>query len=128
MTDRARLVRASELRVPASGPTPGMRRREAFADETVWVGTVHTDAGVLTGWHHHPTYDTYVYIVEGSGRLEYGPGGSVVLEGGAGDFMFIPAGSIHREGSAAGSKGVDAVLVRVGSGEIVVNVDGPAAR
>ncbi len=105
-----------------------MARREAFADEAVWMGTVHTESGILTGWHHHGAWETYVYIVEGRGRLEYGPEGSVALEGDAGDFMYIPAGAIHREGSAAGSKGVDAVLVRVGSGEIVVNVDGPEGR
>jgi hypothetical protein len=47
------------------------------------------------------------------------------VDASAGDFVLIPRGLIHREGSAAGSTGVEAVLLRVGEGEIVANVDGP---
>jgi uncharacterized RmlC-like cupin family protein len=42
-----------------------------------------------------------------------------------GDFVRIGRGVVHREGTAAGSNGVEVVLVRVGQGEPVVNVDGP---
>jgi hypothetical protein len=46
-------------------------------------------------------------------------------EASAGDFVLIPRGLIHREGTAAGSLGVEAVLIRVGEGDPVTNVDGP---
>ncbi len=33
--------------------------------------------------------------------------------------------TIHREGRAVGSRGVEAILIRIGGGEPVTNVDGP---
>lgn len=119
-----RVIRAGEMGV-AAATTPGMDRREAFADEGAWAGTVRTEAGVITGWHIHADYDTYVYVITGSARIEYGPGGSLGDDAGPGDFVLIPRGLVHREGTSAGSNGVEAVLVRVGRGELVTNVDGP---
>ena len=92
-----RVVRAEEMHTPAV-TTPGMDRREAFDHDGVWAGTLTTSAGIVTGWHVHAGHDTYIYIARGL---------------------------IHREGTAAGSTGVEAVLVRVGEGEPVTNVDGP---
>ena len=80
---------------------------------------------MVTGWHVHAGHDTYIYVVAGSATVESGPGGLVRAEAGAGDFVLIPRGLIHREGTAAGSQGVEAVLIRVGEGEPVTNVDGP---
>lgn len=119
-----RVVRAGEL-PPSPAATPGMDRREAFADERSWAGTVRTEPGVITGWHVHAGYDTYVYVLAGSARIEYGPGGKLGDDAGPGDFVHIPRGLVHREGSSIGSNGVEAVLVRVGAGELVTNVDGP---
>ena len=118
------VIRAGEFRLPAV-TTPGMDRREAFDHDGVWAGTVSTTQGVLTGWHVHAGHDTYIYVVSGSARVEHGPGGLTVTEAHAGDFVLVRRGLIHREGSSAGSGGVTAVLVRVGEGEIVTNVDGP---
>jgi uncharacterized RmlC-like cupin family protein len=117
-----RVVRAANFGTPAA-TTPGMDRREAFAENGVWAGTLRTSAGVLTGWHTHPGPDTYLYVVSGSLVLEFGPGGRDRVEAQPGDFVLIPAGVVHREGTTAGSSGVEAVLVRVGDGEIVANVD-----
>lgn len=119
-----RVVRTGELRLPAV-VTPGMDRREAFADPDAWVGTVRTEAGVMTGWHTHAGHDTYLHVIAGSAHIEYGPGGSLSADAGAGDFMSIPRGLVHREGTVAGSGGLQAVLVRVGHGELVTNLDGP---
>ena len=118
------VVRAGEFR-QAAAATPGMDRREAFAGGDAWAGTVRTEAGVITGWHTHAGYDTYVYVLSGSARVEYGPGGRIGVDAGPGDFVLIPRGLVHREGSSAGSNGVEAVLVRVGHGELVTNVDAP---
>jgi uncharacterized RmlC-like cupin family protein len=119
-----RVVRAGQMR-PSPAATPGMHRQEAFADGGAWAGTVRTEEGVLTGWHIHPGWDTYVYVVSGSARIEYGPGGLVGQDAGPGDFLLIPRGLVHREGTSVGSKGVEAVIVRIGDGELVTNVDGP---
>lgn len=121
-----RVIHPDEMRIPPN-PTPGMDRREAFADETVWAGTVRTERGVMTGWHVHAEYDSYIHVNTGRARFEFGPGGTVGVDAGPGDYVLIPRGLIHREGTAAGSGGFEAVLVRVGHGELVTNVDGPDA-
>lgn len=121
-----RVIHPDEMRIPPN-PTPGMDRREAFADETVWAGTVRTERGVMTGWHVHAEYDSYIHVNTGRARFEFGPAGTVGVDAGPGDYVLIPRGLIHREGTAAGSGGFEAVLVRVGHGELVTNVDGPDA-
>ena len=119
-----RVIRAGEM-PPAASTTPGMDRHEAFVDDGVWTGTVQTEPGVLTGWHMHADYDTYIYVVSGSARIEYGPGGHLGDDAGPGDFVLIPRGIVHREGTSIGSNGVQAVLVRLGHGELVTNVEAP---
>jgi uncharacterized RmlC-like cupin family protein len=119
-----RVVHPDEMRLPAV-TTPGMDRREAYDHDGVWAGTLRTTPGVVTGWHVHAGHDTYIYVVAGSATVESGPGGRIRDEASSGDFVLIPRGLIHREGTAAGSQGVEAVLIRVGEGEPVTNVDGP---
>lgn len=119
-----RVVRAADMS-PAAASTPGMYRQEAFAGDGVWAGTVKTEADVITGWHLHAEYDTYLYVLAGWARFEFGPGGRLGEDAGPGDFVHIPRGLVHREGTRAGSKGMEGVLVRVGQGEVVTNVEGP---
>src|SRR4051812_45708353 len=106
-------------------PTPGMSRQVALHTESMWSGTVDTEAGTASGWHHHGEHDTTLYVVSGRMRLESGPGGAVVVEAGPGDFLRVPAGAVHRE-SNPGESTSRAVIVRCGSGTPTVNVDGPA--
>src|SRR5689334_14901376 len=108
-----RVIHAAEMRLPAN-TTPGMDRREAYADEGVWAGTVRTEPGVMTGWHVHSGHDTYIYVSAGEAHIEYGPGGKLSADAEQGDFVVVPRGVIHREGTVEGSTGVEAVLVRVG--------------
>lgn len=121
---RVLVVRAAD-RQTALPATPGMHREVAFDHDRVWAGTVTTDAGLLTGWHVHPGHDTYIYVEAGGAVVEYGPGGRLSDDAGPGDFMCIPRGVVHREGTAVGSTGVRAVLVRVGEGPIIENREGP---
>jgi uncharacterized RmlC-like cupin family protein len=117
------LVTDQERR-PAA-PTPGMQREEAVATETTWAGFARTDAGMVSGWHHHGEYESVIYVLSGRLRMESGPGGRSLVEAGPGDFLFVPRGSIHREGNPTEIEGT-AVVVRSGRGDPVVNVEGPA--
>lgn len=119
-----RVIHRDDTRIPPN-PTPGMDRREAFTGDGAWAGTVRTEPGVMTGWHVHADYDSYIHVNAGQARFEFGPGGGLGVDAGPGDYVLIPRGLIHREGSADGSNGFEAVLVRVGHGSLVTNVDGP---
>ena len=105
--------------------TPGMTREEAIAVDGMWSGFVRTAGGAASGWHHHGDYDTTIFVVSGSLRMESGPGGSSVVDAAPGDFIFVPKGSVHREANP-GDDESHLVVVRAGTGPAVVNVDGPA--
>jgi uncharacterized RmlC-like cupin family protein len=114
-----------EGRRPADGPaTPGMQRLEALAEDGAWLGTVTTEPNTISGWHHHGDYETYIYVLRGSARLDTFEGGEVERhEAPEGSFIVVPRGTVHREGSASPT-GVEAVLVRVGRGQVVFPVEG----
>ena len=80
---------------------------------------------MTTGRHHHADYDTSIYVVDGRLRMEFGPGGSKVVEAGPGDFLHVPKGAIHREANPADAES-HIIVVRAGRGPAVINVDGPA--
>ena len=110
----------------AGDPTPGMVREQAVAVDGLWAGLVRTEAHMVSGWHHHGDYETSIFVVRGSLRMESGPDGSQVVDAGPGDFLYVPRGAIHREGKP-GSEESHLVVVRAGRGPTVINVDGPAA-
>ena len=117
--------RVGDDELTPADPTPGMARRVGLRTEGMWSGTVDTEPGAVTGWHHHGEHDTTLYVVSGRFRLESGPGGQEVVEGGPGDFLRVPAGAIHRESNPSGEP-ARAVVVRCGTGEPTVNVEAPA--
>ena len=121
-TSRVTVVRPRDRQL--TPPTPGMVREAAFVDGDRWSGFVTTESGMVSGWHHHSGWDTYVYVLSGTLKLEFGPGGADTVEAQVGDFLHVPAGLVHREGNPSG-EAADIVVFRVGHGEIVVNVDGP---
>ncbi len=119
-----RLVRRDPEASDASLGTAGIARFEAFADEGRWVGYSTTVPGVMSGWHHHGENDTYFYMVKGTIDIEYGADGQERTSASAGDFVCVPAGAIHREGTPSGEP-AEVVVVRIGNGPTVINVDGP---
>lgn len=123
-TEPARIVTDAEL--SAADPTPGMRRRLAFTTDRTWSGTVDTDPGTVSGWHHHGDHETTLFVVSGRMRMESGPDGAVVQEAGPGDFIHVPPHAVHREANP-GDVVARAVIVRAGEGPPTFNVDGPAA-
>jgi uncharacterized RmlC-like cupin family protein len=114
---------APEERTEGAG-TPGMIREEAVATDEMWGGLVRTGAGMVSGWHHHGDYETTIYVLSGALRMEFGPGGSDVLEASSGDFLYVAPRTVHRESNPIDQES-RIVVVRSGSGEPVINVDGP---
>lgn len=107
------------------GPqTPGMDRRQAVVTEDLWVGSVRTEAGVVSGWHHHGDHETVAYVLTGSVQFEFGPGGATMVRAGPGDFALVPKGVVHRESNPS-AEPAEVVVVRTGRGESIFNVDGP---
>ena len=120
---KPRVVKAAE-RSLQTGQTSGMVREEAFHTDNVWAGVAHNAPNAVSAWHHHGDHESTIYVVSGRIRIECGPSGRTVLDGGPGDFLFIPAREIHRERNPTDDT-TEIVLVRAGQGEVVVNVDGP---
>ena len=56
--------------------------------------------------------------------MEFGPGGREVIEAEPGDFLYVAPRAIHGEGNPSDRES-QIVVVRSGSGQPVVNVDGP---
>jgi uncharacterized RmlC-like cupin family protein len=122
--DRPEVITRQALENPPAEQSGGMQRGQAFAHDGVWAGFAVFPGGASTGWHHHGDYATYAYITSGAMTVEFGPGGSELVEIGEGDFIYIPGHLVHRESVAA--EGGAGALVRVGGvGATVFNVEGP---
>jgi uncharacterized RmlC-like cupin family protein len=98
-----------------------MERLEAIALADVWSGVAVTQPGAVSGWHHHGEHDTIVYVVRGAFDVETAAG---VVNAGSGDFIHVPAHTVHREGNPS-DEVAEVVIVRRGTGPVVVNVDAP---
>ena len=95
MTRPIRVIARDEL-VDAD-PTPGMQRRRAIDVPGLWAGVVETEPGATSGWHQHGDHETSPYVVAGTLRLEFGPGGGTTVDAGPGEFIHVPAHVVHRE-------------------------------
>lgn len=123
MTEPVRHVAAGEL--TDADPTPGMRRQLAFTAPGLWAGLVHNDPQAASGWHHHGEHETSLYVVRGTMRIEFGPGGNDAVQAHAGDFLHVPAHTVHRELNPDDETSI-AVIARAGSaGPPTINVAGP---
>jgi len=109
------------------GPsTPGMDRFTAVTSDRMWAGGARTEPGTVSAWHHHGDHESAIYVTSGSLRMEFGPGGSESFDAGPGDFVYVARGVIHRE-SNPGQVPAEVIVVRAGTGDSVVNVEGPAS-
>jgi uncharacterized RmlC-like cupin family protein len=124
MSEPIRVYRPGDL-VPAD-PTPGMERRRAFEVPGLWAGRVETAPGAVSGWHHHDSNESTLYVVSGVLRLEFeGYDGFVDAE--PGDLVHVPAHTVHRESNPADAPSV-AMIARAGRGVPTVNVAPPPGR
>jgi uncharacterized RmlC-like cupin family protein len=105
-------------------PTPGMVREEAVSTDGFWSGVVRMAPGTSSGWHHHGGNTTIAFVLSGVRRLEFGPGGRDVVEGGPGDFLYVAPGVVHRESNPT-DEDARAVAFRTRTGPPTINVEGP---
>lgn len=117
------VVTAAERQLPPGVQTTGIRREQAFATEDRWVGYVTSEPGEWSDWHHHGATDTCFYVLQGGMEFEFGPERATATVN-SGDFCHVPKGVVHRERPLPGVR-AEVVLVRIGSGPTVVNVEGP---
>lgn len=111
--------------LPVAAGTPGISRHLAFESNEVLVLYASVEPGIASGWHHHDHFDVYGYVVSGAVRFECGPGGQDSVSFSAGDFFHVPALLVHRDVNPSDTEGQKTVLFLHGSGQMVVNVDGP---
>ncbi len=81
--------------------------------------------GGKSGWHHHGEHNVYGYLISGTLRFEFGKDGGEFAIVNPGDYFYVPAGTIHRDINPNNDKGQEAIIVHIGPGPMVVNVDGP---
>ncbi|HEY8727219.1 MAG TPA: cupin domain-containing protein, partial [Gaiellaceae bacterium] len=118
-----KLIKKDALKADEN-PTAGMTRAHAITANGLTSGTVTTAPGIVSGWHHHGTHETSIYVVKGALRMEFATG---AFEAHEGDFIHVPAGAVHRE-SNPGTEPNLAVFSRAGTGTVTVNVDAPPKR
>ena len=105
-------------------PTQGITREQAVQTDGMWSGFARTEPGMVSGWHHHGEYESAIYVLSGSLRMEFGSGGEEAFEADPGDFVFVGKGVVHRESNPSTEQGT-MVVVRAGQGQPLTNVDGP---
>lgn len=116
-----RVFRYDELEV--ADPTAGMVRERAFELPALWSGKVTTQPGAVSGWHHHSSNESSLFVVSGVLRLEF-EGYDGHLDAEEGDFVHVPAFTVHRESNPLDVASV-AVIARAGGGVPTVNVEAP---
>ena len=122
MSQQVRVISSQGLR-DAQG-TPGLARYVADESDDHWFGRVVAAPETLSGWHHHGDNTTLGYVISGSVRVEFGPGGREGVDASAGDYFVVPPNTVHREGNAT-SREAEAIIARFGDGPPVFAADGP---
>jgi uncharacterized RmlC-like cupin family protein len=114
-----RIVHPDEL--VEADPTYGMRRERAFEVPGLWAGQVTTTPGTVSGWHHHDSNESGLYVVRGVLRFEC-EGVEGYVDAQAGDFVHVPAFTVHRESNPTGEPSL-CLIARSGTGVPTVNVE-----
>lgn len=123
MEEKVRVYHVDQERAQTA-QTKGMLRDEVISAPDSWVGMVSTEPDFTSGWHHHGGYDTYVYVISGQIKMEFGKAGKESCVAKVGEVLHIPKNTIHRESNPGDDKQL-LFAVRVGQGAPVTNVDGP---
>jgi quercetin dioxygenase-like cupin family protein len=108
----------------AGDATPGLVREVAFSTDRAMLVRVHGGRRIESGWHHHGDREVHGHVVRGRVRFEFGPGGRSTTEVEEGGFFHIPVGLVHRDVNPEDVP-QELVIAFVGTGPLVVNLDGP---
>lgn len=119
-----RISALSPEQLAAAPGYPGVVREVAYATDRAMLVRARADGRAATGWHHHGDREVLGYLVRGRARFEFGPGGREATEVEEGGFFHVPAGFVHRDVNP-GEEPQEFVLAFVGTGPLVVDVDGP---
>ena len=106
--------------------TPGVTRDLALETEAATVMRARAEGGARSDWHHHGAREVFGYVVSGRARFEFGPGGGESADVETGGFFHVPAGLVHRDVNPLDAP-QEIIMSVVGTGPLVVNVDGPDA-
>jgi quercetin dioxygenase-like cupin family protein len=120
--ERVSALAADELSEGAA--TPGLEREVAFETERAILVRVRAEPGVVSGWHHHGDREVLGHVIKGRARFEFGPKGGEHTDVPEGGFFHIPGGLVHRDVNPF-DEPQEMVISFVGTGPLVVNVDGP---
>jgi quercetin dioxygenase-like cupin family protein len=107
--------------------TPGVVRTTVFETEAAVVVRSRIAGGTTSDWHHHGDRHAFGYVASGAGVVEYGLDGTETSESSAGECFYISPGTVHRD-TVPDDTGAVVLVCFVGSGPVVVNVDGPDAE
>lgn len=117
------VLKEGELR---PGPaTPGIVRKLAFEGKDALLLHSTAEGGAITAWHHHSDHDIYGFLISGTLRFDYGPGGRQSADIKAGEYFHMPPRIVHRDVNPSKDEMQDAIVVITGTGPLVVNLDGP---
>jgi len=119
MPEPIRIVHPDEL--VEADPTRGMTRERAFEVPGLWSGRMSTAPGAVSGWHHHDSNESSLYVVSGLVRLEC-EGVEGFLDAGPGSFVHVPAYTVHRESNPSDEPSL-VLIARAGFGVPTINVD-----
>lgn len=123
-TERISAVASDGLTLGDS--TPGIVREVAFDTDRALHIRALVEGRVASGWHHHGDREVLGYVLRGRARFEFGPSGELSTDVDEGGFFHVPAGIVHRDVNPV-DEPQELILTFVGSGPLVVNVDGPAS-
>ena len=126
MVNPAEPVRVVSPAERVAQPAGAMVREQAVSTPGMWAGLAFTPPGADSGWHHHGSYESTIYVVSGRMRMESGPDGGIVVDAGPGDFLYVPPGAVHRESNPTDAESQLVVVRGGGSGPPVISMEGPA--
>ena len=115
-----------------SGDTPetkGMNREVAISGSRtgsshLWAGTNRIEPNSQTGPHHHGALESVIYVISGTAHMRWGDRLEFITKAEAGDFFLVPPYVPHQEINASSTEVLHCALVRSGTEEVVVNLEG----
>lgn len=119
-----RITAVAPHELAAAPATPGLVRELAFDTDRAMLIRARAERGIASGWHHHGEREVFGHVLRGRARFEFGVGGAESTDVEEGGYFHVPAGLIHRDVNPT-DEPQEMILSFVGTGPLVVNVDGP---